>query len=120
MHRQYAVIALLLAFAPPALAAGKEAAGRDGGERCIPQSRVSGAVVRDDGQVYLPGSPNKADTRRVHFRGGNCPGIDRMSTLIVKTTGSGYCVGDHVQGVNLPATIPGPVCVIESFEKVPE
>lgn len=112
MHR----ILALLAGAALLVAAGEPPAA----ERCVSQSRVSGPVVRDDGQVYLPGTPNRAETRRVHFRGGNCPGIDRMSTLIVKTTGNGYCVGDQVRGVNLPATIPGPTCVIESFEKVAE
>lgn len=109
-------LALLLGAGLLAAAAEPPAAT----ERCIPKSRVSGPVARADGMVYLPGSPNRADTRRVHFRGGRCPGIDAMSTLIIETTGNGYCVGDHVRGVTLPATIAGPVCVIESFERAPQ
>ena len=45
----------------------------------------------------------------------HCPSIRRLDTLIVEPTGSQYCRGDRIRSVSPGSTIPGPICVIESF-----
>ena len=50
----------------------------------------------------------------VRLRNG-CPSIRRLDTLIVEPTGSQYCRGDRIRSVTPGTTIPGPICVIESF-----
>lgn len=46
---------------------------------------------------------------------GECPGLDKMSTLIVEVQGSQYCRGDRFRARDWGSTIPGPYCVLGDF-----
>lgn len=97
----------LLSAAPPQKLARKA---------CVIQSMVASPVVRDDNRLYFRGQPNPQHSYIAVFKGGQCPGLNRFSTVAIETTGAGYCEGDKVRAINLPTTIPGPMCVIDHLE----
>jgi hypothetical protein len=106
---------LLLALALPLLSAAppQEAAKR---KQCVNQFGLAAPVVRDDNRLYFRGQPDPKHSYIAVFKGGRCPGLNRFSTVAIETTGSGYCEGDKVRALNLPTTIPGPICVIDHLE----
>lgn len=84
--------------------------------RCILQSRVAAATVRDDGRLYFRGEPDRRQSYIAVFKGGaTCPGLNRFASVLVDTTGAGYCDGDKVRAMATPGQIPGPQCVIDHF-----
>ena len=80
--------------------------------RCVLQSRVAAPVVRDDGRLYFRGQPDRRQSYIAVFKGGDCPGLTPFATVVVETTGAGYCEGDKVRAVILPSAISSPICVI--------
>lgn len=101
--------ALLLSAAPPP---PDKAAPR----QCVHQSHVASPIVRDDSRLYFRGEPDPRKSYIAVFKGGRCPGMNRFSTVVIETTGSGYCEGDKVRTLNLPSTIPGPICIIDHLQ----
>jgi hypothetical protein len=85
-------------------------------KECVLQSRVAAPVVRDDNRLYFRGQPDPKHSYIAVFKGGSCPGMNRFSTVTIETTGTGYCEGDKVRTLNLPSTIPGPVCILDHLE----
>lgn len=85
------------------------------GKRCILPGQVAGPTVRDDGRLYFRGEPNSHESYIAVFKGGECRGLNRFSTVTIETSGVGYCDGDKVRSFNPPSTIPGPACVIDHF-----
>jgi hypothetical protein len=83
---------------------------------CVTQSTVASPVVRDDNRLYFRGQPDPRHSYSAVFKGGQCRGLNRFSTVAIETTGAGYCEGDKVRAINLPTTIPGPTCVIDHLE----
>lgn len=108
-------ILFLLPFALPLLSASlpQEVAKR---RQCVNQSGLAAPVVRDDNRLYFRGQPDPKHSYIAVFKGGRCPGLNRFSTVAIETTGVGYCEGDKVRALNLPTTIPGPICVIDHLE----
>lgn len=90
--------------------------GAGSGKRCILPSRVAGPVVRDDGRLYFRGEPDSRQSYLAVFKGGRCPGLDRFSAVAIETGATGYCEGDKVRSLDLPSTIPGPICIIDHFQ----
>jgi hypothetical protein len=88
-------------------------AGRTAGppQNCVPIESGRSLTVIERGQI-LYGSGRTI--WRAQLR-DSCPSLRRLDTLIVEPMGSQYCRGDHVRSVLPGSTIPGPVCVIESF-----
>ncbi|HYX45414.1 MAG TPA: hypothetical protein VE820_01110 [Sphingomicrobium sp.] len=61
-----------------------------------------------DAQTLAYGS---GTTIYINRLGATCPGLGELNTTIVSgSTGSQYCRGDHVRGLEIGATIPGPPC----------
>ena len=86
--------------------------------------RVAGAPVRC---VSAPPSSDfraiggstfamtRGDTIWVNRPGGECPGFNSWSTLLVESQSGQYCRGDHVRPLDLGSTIAGPICVLGDF-----
>ena len=87
--------------------------GRTAGppQNCVPIEPGRSLTVIERGEI-LYGSGRTI--WRAQLRDA-CPSPRRLDTLIVEPMGSQYCRGDHVRSVVPGSTIPGPVCVIESF-----
>lgn len=51
----------------------------------------------------------------VNHLGGPCPGLEPLSTVIVRSEGGQYCRGDHIQGREPGAIIPGPQCNLSNW-----
>lgn len=44
-----------------------------------------------------------------------CGSLRPMNTLIVEVSGSQYCRGDRVRGLETGSSIPGPSCILRDF-----
>jgi hypothetical protein len=84
--------------------------------RCVLQSRVAAPVVREDGQLYFRGQPDRRQSYIARFKGGTCPGLNPFAAVIVETSAVGYCEGDKVRALMSPGQIAGPRCVIDHLE----
>jgi hypothetical protein len=111
-------IAAACAAAQPEPSGGEAAAireleGRTAGEPqlCVPIETARALTVVRRGTI-LYGSGRTVWLVRMR---DPCPGLSRFDTLIVEPVGSQYCRGDHVRSLDPGSSIPGPICVIESF-----
>lgn len=93
--------------------AARELAGRSAGE---PQTCVS----TFEGQSLRP-----LDRRTVAYGFGSTVFVNRLdadcsalapnSTIIVEASGSQFCRGDRLRGLEAGASIPGPVCILRDW-----
>jgi hypothetical protein len=91
----------------------RELAGRTAGEprACVPTSPGTNLAARGrQALVYESG-----DTVWVNRLAASCPGLDEMSQIVIELHGSQYCRGDHFRARHAGQSIPGPICVLESF-----
>lgn len=88
-------------------------AGRTPGEPrdCIPIQPGRSMSAVDRGLVTIGSGET---IWQVRFRDG-CPSVRRLDTLLVEPTGNQYCRGDRVRAITPSSSIPGPICIIESF-----
>ena len=105
----------LLPLALPLLSAASIQKAKNG-RSCVIASGLAAPVVREDGRVYFRGQPDPKHSYIAVFKSGRCPGMNRFSTVVIETTGIGYCEGDKLRALNLPSTIPGPTCVLDHLE----
>ncbi|WP_448661979.1 hypothetical protein ACG3SL_14985 [Sphingomonas sp. CJ20] len=115
MNRAYYLLPLAL---PLLSAAPLQNAGYT--RQCIPQSLVAAPIARDDGSVFFRGQPDARRSYVAVFKGGRCPGINRFATIVIETTGAGYCEGDKLRAAIAPTAIPGPICILDHLEPVTE
>lgn len=91
----------------------RELAGRVGGspQACISKFGQANLRVIDGRTVaYDAGA-----TLWVSRLAADCPALDRYNTLIVEGSGSEYCRGDRLRGLEPGALIPGPICILRDF-----
>ncbi|WP_404337645.1 hypothetical protein AB2M62_02870 [Sphingomonas sp. MMS12-HWE2-04] len=110
-----AKLLFLLPLALPLMSAAAPQKAKNG-RQCVIASGLAAPVVRDDGRVYFRGQPDPKRSYIAVFKGGRCLGMNRFATVVVETTGAGYCEGDKLRALNLPSTIPGPICVLDHLE----
>ena len=94
-------------------AAIRQLEGRIAGEpqRCVPIEQARSLTIVERGtMLYSSGRT----IWLVRLRDA-CPSLSRFDTLVVEPMGSQYCRGDQVRSIDPGSTIPGPICVIESF-----
>lgn len=94
---------------PPADRFAQETAGRTAGpaQTCINTYPNQNLRVLD-AQTLAYGTGGTIFINRLP---DSCPGLGELNTTIVYgSTGSQYCRGDRVRGLELGATIPGPPC----------
>jgi hypothetical protein len=91
--------------------AGRVAAGP--AQSCINTTNASNLrVINGQTLAY-----NDGPTLWVNRLAASCPGIETLSTVIVvPTSGSQYCRGDHIRGLEPGAIIPGPTCFLGQWE----
>lgn len=94
---------------PPADRFAKETEGRIAGpaQSCVNTYPNQNLRVLD-AQTLAYGTGGTIFINRLP---ASCPGLGELNTTIVYgSTGSQYCRGDRVRGLEMGATIPGPPC----------
>jgi hypothetical protein len=88
-------------------------AGRTEGppKACVSASSGTYLVVRDSRTLTY----RRGDTVWINRLAAPCPGLTPMSTLVVETHGSSYCLGDRIRAVEPGVSIPGPACLLGRF-----
>ena len=110
----------LLALAGSSIAADRPKADRHG-PSCISDFNRSNPTPLPDGRLLFRSEPSRGQSYVASFKGGGCPGMHTLSTIIVdRFSSSEYCEGDKVRAIDPPQTIPGPICIIDHFEPYSE
>jgi hypothetical protein len=78
---------------------------------CVSQNQAQSLRVVDRRTIVY----HAGDTVWVNRLRAECPGLRPHSTLIVETSGSGYCRNDRIRGVEPGAVIAGPNCLLGDF-----
>ncbi len=114
---------ILLAIACAAASAGpsrrgeadlsRDLAGRTAGtpQDCVPSA--SGASLVPRGRQTLV--YRRGDVVWVNRLAAACPGLDKMSQIVIELHGSQYCRGDPFRAREPGLSIAGPICVLGSF-----
>jgi hypothetical protein len=91
----------------------RDLAGRAAGEPrdCVATSPGSMLVARGRQTLVY----HRGDTIWVNRLKAECPGLDEFSQLIIEVQGSQYCRGDRFRTRHPGSSIPGPICILESF-----
>ena len=91
------------------------------GRQCISDFNLGNPHPLPDGRLLFPARPSSRQSYAATFKGGACPGVHELSTIIVdRFSGGEYCEGDKVRGIDPPQTIPGPICIIDHFDPYTE
>jgi hypothetical protein len=96
--------------APADAALSQELAVRAAGapQTCIP-TVPNGSLHATDSSTLVYRSEN---TIYINHPAAPCSALAPFNTLIVEAESGHYCRGDRVRGLELGATIPGPVCIL--------
>ena len=96
-----------------ARALSRELATRTAGEprECVPQ-RQGQSLTASDRRTIVYDLPGELWVNRL---AADCPGLRPHSTIIVETFGDRYCRNDRIRALEPGTTIPGPICLLESF-----
>ena len=114
------VILLALASCSPVAPApagsdpfARELAGRIAGpaKSCVSSNQSQG-LRAVDGQTI---AYELGTTLWVNRLEQACPAISPHNTIIAESNGAQFCRGDHIQGLETGAIIPGPTCTLRDW-----
>lgn len=91
----------------------QELSGRTAGpaQNCVPVRQGDSLRIVDSRTLAY----DQGRTIWVNRLDRGCAGLRPMNTLIAEVSGSQYCRGDRVRGLETGSSIPGPSCILRDF-----